>query len=388
MAGVTRINRGDDSSDRILSPVETGVLQLETVMLLGPSLNAVSGVSTHLNQLLDCRLAGEFKLLHFQVGSQGRDESPRQKTLRLVFSPVQFLWRLIQQRPRIIHLNTTMDNKAYWRDLVYLIIARTLRKRIVYQVHGGALPQNFFGSSLLLSHLLKRVLRSADLVVVLGQESLAAYRAFTPGLNVKVIANAISPGKDPQWKRTGISNDRPLCLTYVGRLDEKKGVFEIIEALAILHREQRPMYLVIAGAGPAEVEMRTIIGERGLQNHVRFVGVVHGAEKERVWNESDLFVFPTNHEALPYALLESMAARTPALVSPVGEIPDVMEDGVHGVFVPCRNPQALAAEICRLDSNRELINRMGESGRQRIVDHYTIERLAGDFGSAYQEVLS
>lgn len=361
---------------------------MKTVMLLGPSLSAVSGVSTHLNQLLHSRLSNDFKFLHFQVGSQGRDETRHQKAMRVMFSPFYFFWQLSRQCPQIVHLNTSMNTKGYWRDLVYLVIARTLKKKIVYQVHGGALPHHFFKDSLLLSYVLKRTLRAANMVVVLGQESLAAYRAFAPDLNVKVIPNAITPGKDPQWKNTSLCDDKPLCLAYVGRLDEDKGVFEIIEALAILHRDNRRMQLVIAGTGPAEDEMRARIRKNGLQSHVRFVGVVHGEQKERVWNESDLFVFPTYYEALPYALLESMAARTPPLVSPVGEIPDVIVDGVHGVFVPCRNPQALAIAICRLDSDRNLINHMGELGRQRIVNHYTIERLAGDFARAYQDVLS
>ena len=359
-----------------------------TIMLLGPSLDAVSGVSTHLNQLLHSPLVDEFNFIHFQVGSQGRNETVIKKFMRFVLSPLQLFWRMIQQRPQILHVNTTMDTKGYWRDVVYLVIARSLGKKIVYQVHGGALPQFFFRNSHLLSHLLKWVLRKADMVVVLGQESLAAYRAFAPGLNVEAIPNAITPGDDPQWKREPKRDDRPLCLVYVGRLAKSKGVFEIVEALAILHRDKRPMRLIVAGIGPEEEQMRTKINEHGLQKHVQFVGVVHGTEKERIWNESDLFVFPTYHEGLPYALLESMAARTPPLISPVGEIPDVMEDGVHGLFVPCRNPQALATAICRLDSDRDLINRMGESGRQRIVNHYTIDRLARDFSRAYLDVLN
>ncbi len=360
---------------------------MKKVMLLGPSLDAVSGVSTHLNQLLHSHLSDEFNFIHFQVGSQGRNESLLQKSMRFVFSPLQLLWRMIRQRPQIIHVNTTMDAKGYWRDMVYLVIARLAGKKIVYQVHGGSLPQFFFRNNQLLTHLLKWVLRTADMVVVLGQESLNAYREFAPGLNVEAIPNAISPGNDPQWKRTPRREIKPLSLVYVGRLTESKGVFDIIEALAILHLSKKPMQLIVAGIGPAEEQMRRKVIEYQLQEHVRFVGVVHGAEKDRIWNESDLFVFPTYHEGLPYALLESMAARTPPLISPVGEIPDVVEDGVHGLFVPCRNPEALAAAIGRLDSDRDLIKRMGESGRQRIVSHYTIDRLARDFGRAYWNVL-
>lgn len=360
---------------------------MKTVMLLGPSLNAVSGVSTHLNQLLKSHLVDEFNLIHFQVGSQGRNETHVRKLLRIAFSPLQLLWRLIQHRPQIVHVNTTMDAKGYWRDLVYMVIARSLGTKIIYQIHGGALPQDFFRDSQVLTHLLQWVLRSSDMVVVLGRESLTAYQAFAPGLNVAAIPNAITPGDDPHWKRTQKGGDRPLSLVYVGRLAESKGVFEIIESLAILHLDNRPMSLIVAGNGPAEEGMRARVMAHGLQQHVRFVGVVHGAEKERLWNESDLFVFPTYHEGLPYALLESMAARTPPLISPVGEIPDVVEDGVHGFFVPCRDPQALANAICRLDSDRDLIHRMGESGRQRIVSHYTSDRLAVDFRRTYLQVL-
>jgi glycosyltransferase involved in cell wall biosynthesis len=361
---------------------------VNTVMLLGPSLSAVSGVSTHLNQLLHSRLSDEFKLLHFQVGSQGRNETSLQKVIRLGISPILFAWRLLRQNPKVIHVNTSMDSKGYWRDLVYLIIARALRKKVVYQVHGGALPQQFFRNCRPLSYVLKRTLRAANTVVVLGQESMAAYQAFTPGLNLKVIPNAISPGDDPLWKRISSCTDKPLHLVYIGRLDKSKGVFEIIDALALLHRNQKRMHLVIAGTGPAESEMHLKVQENGLQNYVRFMGVVHGSQKERVWNESDLFLFPTYYEALPYALLESMAARTPPLVCPVGEIPDVVVDGVHGVFVPCRDADALATAICRLDSDRDLINRMGELGRLRILECYTIERLSEDFCRVYRDVLS
>lgn len=360
---------------------------MKIVMLLGPSLSAVSGISTHLNQLFRSRLAEEFHLLHFQVGSQGRSESVLQKMMRFLFSPFQFLWRLIRQKPQIVHLNTSMDPKGYWRDLVYLLIARTLGKKIVYQVHGGALPQQFFENNRLMSILLRQVLRSADVVVLLGQEMLHAYRNFSPDLHLEVIPNAIELGVDPEWKRIISTGDRPLCLAYVGRLAESKGIFEIVDALGILDKHGKNMQLIIAGDGPDEARLRNRVETLGLQHRVKFVGVVYGAEKDRVWNESDLFVFPTYCEGLPYALLESMAARTPPLASPVGAIPDVMEDGVHGLFVPPRNPQALADAVGRLDDDRAWIHRMGELGRQRIVNHYSIDRLAADFCRTYLDIL-
>jgi len=148
-------------------------------------------------------------------------------------------------------------------------------------------------------------------------------------------------------------------------------------------------HLFIAGSGPEEGKLRACVNDLDLKDNVRFVGAVFGEEKRKVWEEAELFVFPTCHwEGLPYALLESMAARTPPVVSSVGAIPDVIEDGVHGVFVPSRNPEALAEAIERLDNDRALICRIGEASRQRVEKHYTVARLADDFRKLYHNLVN
>lgn len=360
-----------------------------TIMLLGPSPTAVSGVSTHLNQLFQSPLTDEFKLVHFQVGSEGRNESAASKLVRFLFSPIQFLGQLIREKPQIIHLNTSLESKSYWRDIIYLIIARIAGKKVVYQVHGGALPQDLFKNNMLLTKFLRLSLHTADVVVLLSQEELAAYRNFAPGLQLEVIPNAIELSADPLWKKTPSNQDKSLKLVYVGRLAMSKGIFEIIEALRIMRNHGKNIQLVFAGTGPEEVRLRARVNDFDLKDNVHFAGAIFGAHKDKIWEEADLFVFPTYHwEGLPYALLESMSARTPPVVSPVGAIPDVMEDGVHGVFVPSRSPEALAEAIERLDNDRALICRMGEASRQRVEKHYTVARLADDFRKLYHNLVN
>lgn len=356
-------------------------------MLLGPALNAVSGVTTHLNQLFSCSLSRDFQLVHFQVGSEGRQESRMRKLLRFAWSPVQFVHALRTHQPRIVHINTSMEVKSYWRDLVYLLLAKAMGKRVLYQVHGGALPQVFFGGNPFLTGLLRRVLRAADVVVLLAQCELQGYRSFDPALALDVIPNAIDAGSDPGAKP--LAPQRPLSLVYVGRLAESKGLFDLIEAMRLVRAAGVAVTLSLAGSGPLEAELRARVAALRLDDDVRFLGPVFGAAKETVWRQADLFGFPTWHqEGLPYALLESMAARTPVLVCPVGAIADVMQDGVHGVFLPPRQPQALADAIVRLDGDRALLARMGQACRERIENAYTVERLAQDFRRVYRSLLA
>ncbi|MGK5027844.1 glycosyltransferase family 4 protein [Janthinobacterium sp. RB2R34] len=359
---------------------------MTTVMLLGPALDAVSGVTTHLNQLFHCSLARDFQLVHFQVGSEGRRESRLHKLLRFAWSPFQFLQALRVQQPQIVHINTSMEQKSYWRDLAYLLVAKAMGKRVLYQVHGGALPQVFFRGKPLLTGLLRRVLHLPDAVVLLAQCELRAYRSFDAGLPLEVIPNAIDAGVDAGQKLQ--SPQAPLSLVYVGRLAASKGLFELVEALALARAAGSTATLALAGSGPAQAALRARVAALQLEGQVSFLGPVFGAAKNALWRSADVFGFPTHHEGLPYALLESMAARTPVLICPVGAIPDVVQDGVHGLFVPPRDPQALADAIVRLDGDRALLRRMGQACRERIDSHYAIERLAHDFRRAYRALLA
>lgn len=357
-----------------------------TVLHLGPAMQAVSGVTTHLNQLFGSVLAKDFMLLHFQVGSEGRRENLPRKLVRFLMSPFAFAAYLLRYKPDIVHLNSSLEPKSYWRDIAYLLVARLFGRKVVYQVHGGALPEAFFAGNAFLTGVLRRVLSMPDVVVLLAQVELHAYQRFVPGQRLVVAANAIDAG--PLVARPIKSKSAgPLQLVYLGRLAWNKGIYEAIEALGILVKAGRDLHLSIAGSGPEEAAIRQRVAELGLADHVHFPGPLFGAAKDALWSASDIFVFPTFHrEGLPYALLEAMAAGAAPITTRVGAIPDVMQDGVHGLLVEAKDPTGLARAIARLDDDRDLLARMAEAGRERVLAEYTVERLAQDFRNIYAEL--
>jgi hypothetical protein len=101
---------------------------------------------------------------------------------------------LVRRRADIVHLNTSLDQKAFWRDLVYLAVSRLFGRKVVNQVHGGALPETFVASSHFLTWLLCRALVGSRAVTVLSSEELRAYRAFDARINVHLVPNAIEAG--------------------------------------------------------------------------------------------------------------------------------------------------------------------------------------------------
>ena len=354
------------------------------VVVFGPALDALSGVSTHVRVLLASDLPRDYELLHFQVGSEGRRENAAQKLLRFIVSPFHLAFFLLRTRAGVVHLNASLNPKGYWRDVTYWLVIRALGRRVVNQIHSGPMPQDFFRGNAPLTWLLRRFLVGSDVVTVLSSAELRAYHAFNSRINVHLVPNAIDPKGLTDRKRR--DNPRgPLRLAYVGRLARTKGVFEIVEALGELKRAGREFTLAIGGNGPDGSALKAAVENAGIADRVSFRGFVTGEDKDRLWLESDVFVFPSYAEGLPYSLLEAMAAGCVPITTPVAAIPDVMKHKRHGLFVPVRDARAVAAAIAALDDDRGALARMSAAARQRILDQYTVVRLARDFRGLYKD---
>lgn len=355
-------------------------------LLLGPHRHAVSGVSTHLNLLFASRLADEFSLIHFQVGSEGRNESAVARFVRLLTSPLLLAATVLVHRVAIVHLNTALNARAFWRDLAYLVVAKIFGARVLYQVHGGALPQQFFGSNRILSAFLRGTLQLPDAIVVLASIELDAYRRFVPSQQVLVLPNGVDYAPYARVLRERPDPAVPLRLLYIGRLAREKGLHEALRGLKLARTQGAKAQFVIAGSGPEEACLRRLAGELGLAKDVSFVGSVFGKGKLKLLGAADAFLLTSYAEGLPYALLESMAAGVPVIVTRVGAIPDVVVEGVHGLFVPTRDPGAVSRAVVTLASDRELLTRMSAACRRRIAGGYSIERLAEEFCGLYSEL--
>jgi glycosyltransferase involved in cell wall biosynthesis len=352
------------------------------VLVLGPSREAISGVSTHVNMLFDSALARQFSLVHFQVGSEGRAETRLRRVARLAASPFLLARAVVDLGAQIVHLNTTLDARAYWRDLAYLIVAKLCGVRVVYQVHGGALPRDFFRNPLLTA-LLKAVLRWPEVVVVLAESELRAYEAFVPGRNVVMLPNGIDCAAYAVPRRPLASAGTPLNLIYLGRLATGKGLPETLQALRLARAHGVSARLVIAGSGPEERSLRDLAGKLGLKQDVTFVGPSYGADKVKLFAGADVMLLPSYSEGLPYALLEAMAAGVVPIVTRVGAMPDVITEGIHGMLVPPRDAGAIARAIVALGEDRARLGRMSTACCRRVADGYSIGRVAADFAGLY-----
>ena len=249
---------------------------------------------------------------------------------------------------------------------------------MVYQVHGGTLRD------MPARALMRSALGWPDIIVVLSRSELDAMREMVAPQSVVLVPNAIDCASFMRQAPASTQARTRLKLLHIGRLIRVKGIFEMVQALAAARRRGVGASLVIAGDGPDLPALKSLVDELDLGAEVTFAGPAFGTRKLGLLGEADVLLLPTYHrEGLPYALLEAMAAGLVPVATRVGAIPDVATEGVHALFVPPRDPEAIARAIALLAADRGRLARMSVACRERVAACYSIERLADDFTAIY-----
>ncbi len=177
------------------------------------------------------------------------------------------------------------------------------------------------------------VYRRADRVIVLSRafEELLVRSFRVAKDRVRLVPGCVDAGRfavpatpAESRKLLGLPGDRPI-LVSVRRLVRRMGLHTLVEAMPEIVAKVPDVLLCIAGRGPMLAELTAMVEQRGLQNHVRFLGFVADEMLPHLYRAADLSVVPTRAlEGFGLVAAESIAAGTPALVTPIGGLPEVV----------------------------------------------------------------
>jgi glycosyltransferase involved in cell wall biosynthesis len=155
----------------------------------------------------------------------------------------------------------------------------------------------------------------------------------------------VASSRDEARRALGWPTDRPTVVT-VRRLVHAKGVENLIDAVAQVRRKHPDLLTVIVGTGPLAGDLQRRVREQGLEHSVRFEGYVPDEQLPTIYRAADLFVVPTIAlEGFGLVVLESLACGTPALVTPVAGLPEVVTDLEPGLVMPGADAGAIASTL-------------------------------------------
>src|SRR5688572_3714674 len=237
-----------------------------------------------------------------------------------------FVVLLAQHRRLVLHVHT-VAGAGFWRDCIFMAIANAARCPVVLQLHGSGFDRFYDRSSALARAVIKLVLTRAASVVVPSETLRAWIRSISRDVNVAHVPHPVTP---PQ--AAAALQDRPNLVLFLGKLEARKGVFDLLEALAAARSTVPDLRLVCAGDGDRSGVAR--YAERlGIADAVKFTGWVGPSGKRALLDAAAVFALPSYAEGMPVSLVEAMAAGIPIIASSAGGIPEAVVDGVTGYLV-------------------------------------------------------
>jgi glycosyltransferase involved in cell wall biosynthesis len=185
---------------------------------------------------------------------------------------------------------------------------------------------------------------------------------------------------------SGVGEPRAGRILFVGRLARQKRPDLAVEIIRRVRADHPDAELWIVGDGPQRADVERLVGSAGLDGAVRLLGARR--DLPGLLRESACLLLPSDYESCPYAVLEAMAAGVPVVATRVGGVPELLDDGVEGLLVPARQPEAAAAAVGRILADSKLARTMGEAGRTRARERYSLERMVADTVTVYEELLA
>lgn len=336
------------------------------IMILGPYCTEKGGVINFAMLLLRKLQEYGFMCNYHAVGQ-------RHYFIYRVLAPFYFIvdillfaYKLLRYKPHIVHLNSSFVYFAMIRDLIYAIVAKMMRKNVIFFIHGW--NKQFYlilNKCRLIGKIFARLLNNMDIVVVLARRFAADL--ININTDEKIIRTFFIPIEYNRFANVGIAKCNKWRVLFLSNFFKKKGIYDVLNAIPyVIEAIGENIMCVLAGNGPEMPRVRNLIDKLNLISYVELPGFVTGERKYNVFKNSDIFVFPTSHgEGFPTVIAEAMAAGLPIIATPVGAIPEIIEHEVNGILISKPDPKEIAKAIIYLIENPDLRKKMGELNREK-----------------------
>jgi glycosyltransferase involved in cell wall biosynthesis len=318
-----------------------------------------------------------------QHGKAGREVVGGVTIWRAPFCPVypfhvalhrpfaQRLVRRLEKEIDVLHLHTPLPPPLRSLCPQLLTVHTSLRGE------AGAIPVCDLRSALVRLQIPfslaieRRLLARVNQVAAVSRSVALELRSYGSWAGaVAVVGNGVDTDQfAPVVGQPGCPRQRYVLAA--GRLDVRKGLPDLIEAMAEVRRRHPDVQLYVAGAGPLAAQMRARGDALGLDGALHLLGHVDQRQLVDLYRGAAAFAHAAHYEGLPTVLLEAMACGRPVVSTAVSGALDMIEDGRNGLLVPSRDARAMANALCRLLEDRVLPVRLGKAARRTVEARFS-----------------
>lgn len=302
---------------------------------------------------------------HFRVG----------KLFKMLGFLLRECWLLATHRFDFACALVSVNRNAFIKDAALFGIARAFGVPTVLYAHGNNIPDFHDRSGRWMQRLIAGTCRKAAGAIVLGESLRFNFDRWLPHEKIFAVPTGFVPMDviPRPSKQPGL-----VTVVYLGLMRREKGVFVLLEAAAKIASTRHDIRFVFMGSwflAQEEAAAKQFVADHSLSEQVTFLGPVINEVKWQTLVNGDMLVFPTfyYYETMGAVLPEAMQAGLPVIATRRASIPEIVQEGVHGLLINEQDPADLAEKILRLADDPALRAKMGAAGRQRFDSYYTHE---------------
>jgi len=352
------------------------------VLWVSTSTRTRGGVATYVRTLRATPLWSRWSVRHVATHEDG---SAARRVLRFLLGGARVVALLGRRPPALVHIHTASFG-SFARKSLLALAARRRHVPVVMHVHGAAFADFHDEAPAPLRRWIRHTLETSDAVVALGPRWETTLRRIAPAARVEVVPNAVDPGPAPAPPAT----DGPVRVLFLGHLSGVKGVDVLVEAwsrvAATSDAGGRGARLVLAGDGRDRDQVAERVRTLGLDDSVEMPGWVEADRAGELVRDAEVFVLPSRWEGQPMAILEAMAAGLAVVATPVGGVPDLVDDR-NGLLVEVGDAAALADALVGLLDDPERRRALGDAGRRRVEEDHDVDRTWRTLDALYTEIV-
>jgi glycosyltransferase involved in cell wall biosynthesis len=277
-------------------------------------------------------------------------------------------------RPCVIHANVTGRGSTL-RKVMLLAFAHVIGLRYLLHVHDYNYAEEYARRSALMRGLIAITFRRAIRVITLGKRDMEGLAELLqlPRQKMIVLHNAVPDPTQQQIGKGGV-NDQPHIL-FLGHLSARKGVPDLLRALARPELSARQWRVTMAGGGPI-AEYQRLAQDLGVADRVDFAGWLGASDVQALCANADVLVLPSHAEGLAMAVLEGLANGLAVITTPVGAHPEVIEPEVSGLLIAPGDVEALSSALVRVIDDGDLRQRLRAGARRRFLEKFDVRSYA------------
>lgn len=279
----------------------------------------------------------------------------------------------------IVHLHISARG-SYWRKSIMARLAHKAGKRVILHDHDGEFAATFEKGGETYRRNVRETFDLADCVLVLSEEWCDYFAEnVCDRSKIVILHNSVKAPENPCTPRAHQD------VLFLGRLDARKSPDILLRAAAELVQRYPGVRYRFCGDG--EVARYQVLADSlGIADQCNFTGWVNGEEREAIIRDSGIFCLPSRNEGMPMSMLEMMAYGLPCVVTPVGGIPQVIEDGKNGFMVPVGDERLLASRLGELLESPSLRAEIGRNAREMVSERFGIEKSIVELGQIYADL--